>query len=87
MKPLVAVPQPSLYRIEKYKAGRFWAITHVEGGQLVAVTAYKKGARQLVTLLDELERLRRVVAGLRLINDLVEPKLAMVADRPLRSTR
>lgn len=47
------------------------------GDELIVVTAYKKGAKEVVRLLEELVSLRRKFEGLRLIEDLVEPVTAV----------
>jgi hypothetical protein len=86
MSPIRALkpppPPPSKYRIEKYRRTRFWGI--YDGETLIVVTTYKRGARIVVAILDELDQKKRVLEGLRLISDLVEPinpRPQMVADR------
>jgi hypothetical protein len=72
----VPFPAPdSPFLIEKYKYRR-WAVKEKATDTLIVVTAYKKGAKEVVRLLDELVSLRRKFEGLRLIEDLVEPVTA-----------
>lgn len=42
------------YRIDHYPQSRFWGV--YDGERLIAVTVYRKGAREVVARLDRLER-------------------------------
>ncbi len=73
---VVQFPSPdSPFSIEKFKY-RNWAVKWKATDTLVVVTVYKKGAKEVVRLLEELVSLRRKFEGLRLIEDLVEPVTA-----------
>ena len=75
-RKVVPFPAPdSPFFIEKYKYRR-WAVKEKSSDTLIVVTAYKKGAKEVVRLLEELVSLRRKFEGLRLIEDLVEPVTA-----------
>ena len=43
------------FRIEKWKSGRFFAL--FQGGELIAVTVYRRGATEIMKRLQELERI------------------------------
>ena len=74
---VVPFPSPdSPFTIEKFKY-RNWAVKWKATGELIVVTAYKRGAKEVVRLLEELVSLRRKFEGLRLIEDLVEPVTAV----------
>lgn len=74
-RTLTLIPsKPSAYVIERWKRTRFWSITRDK--ELIALCAYKKGATAVVALLDQLEDLREKFAGLRFIDDLIEPATA-----------
>jgi hypothetical protein len=67
---VVQFPSPgSPYSIVKHKPRRFWRV--MKGEELIVVTVYRKGAREVVRRLEELDDLRRKFSGLRLISDLV----------------
>lgn len=73
--PVIQFPSPnSPFLIEKYKK-RNWAIKHKDTDVLIALTVYKKGAKELVRLLEELMVLRRRLEGIRLAADLYERQL------------
>ncbi len=71
-----------MFLIRRWKPGQPkspWALewgTSLERGEnnLVALFTYRKGAREVLTHLMELERLRRSFAGLRLLGDMVETR-------------
>ena len=49
------------YGIKRYGTGRFWAL--YEGGELVCVTVYKKGAKAVQERLEALRARISVLAG------------------------
>jgi hypothetical protein len=58
--PPQAVPAESRYHIDRYPSSRFWAVH--DGTDLVAVTVYRKGAKEVT---DRLEAQERTIAELK----------------------
>jgi hypothetical protein len=70
LTPLKPRERPSRYKIEKYKTTKFFAVMAAD--ELIVVCAYRKGARALLPILDELDDFKRRFQGLKLLGDLVE---------------
>lgn len=69
-RKVIPFPQrPSRYTIKRWKLSRHWAV--FEGEELIALCVYRKGARSVVTHLDERDALKRQLRGLRFLDDIV----------------
>lgn len=72
-----------MYIVKKWTPARLkspWAL--YKDDELLALFTYRKGAHRILELLMELEKMKRLIGGLHLIEDMVEP--LHVADSPRR---
>jgi hypothetical protein len=60
---------PSKYTITRWKLSHHWAV--LKGEELIALCVYRKGARSVVTHLDERDALKRQLRGLRFLDNVV----------------